>query len=292
MLLSVVVVPVFGLAVRPAAEVPGLKLVWSDEFNGTSLDRTKWGFETGFVRNREYQYYTDRQENVRVEDGRLIIEGRRETFPNAAYDAAAPTNDWKRCRRVADYTSGSINTLGKFGFAYGRIECRAKVPAGAGTWPAVWMMGTDFAEVRWPKCGEIDVLEYLGKNPNEVTCNLHGYAPEKAKSPNGYYCGGMSKLEGVTPTDGFHVYAAEWTEKGVTMFYDGRPYGLYSFDAFDQKDGTNCFRKPHFILVNLALGAEWMMPKAQMAKDFPVRYEIDWIRVYAPSGGQALALRP
>ena len=119
----------------------GRRLVWSDEFDGTALDPAKWGYELGFIRNREYQFYTNLEENVRVEDGKLVLQARRVDWPNPGYDAAAPTNDWKRTRPKLTITSGSVNTRGKFAFAGGRLECRAKVPAHVGTWPAIWTLG-------------------------------------------------------------------------------------------------------------------------------------------------------
>lgn len=132
-------------------EPPARRLVWSDEFNGTTLDPSKWSCELGFIRNREYQYYTNLMANVRVENGKLILQGHRVDFENPDYDPLA-TNDWKRLRRRIRMTSGSVNTHGKFVFSRGRLECSAKVPAKRGSWPAIWTLGENIGDVGWPKC--------------------------------------------------------------------------------------------------------------------------------------------
>jgi len=133
---------IIALAASAAfAQDSSWKLVWADEFDqGTAPAAAAWNYEHGFVRNRELQYYTkERPENVRLENGLLILEGRKERFPNAKHQAEA--TDWQRAPEFAEYTSGSINTAGKIAWQYGRIEVRAKLPAGKGTWPAIWMMG-------------------------------------------------------------------------------------------------------------------------------------------------------
>lgn len=168
-------------------------------------------------------------------------------------------------------TSGSVNTHGKFVFSRGRLECSAKVPAKRGSWPAIWTLGENIGDVGWPKCGEMDVLEYFGKTPDRLTCNLHGFSVEDGK----YVSPGMASLPGETPSDGFHVYAMEWDERGMTCFYDGRPYGRFSFKRYG-----DAFAKPHYILLNLALGAPWMLPEHEVEVDEGMRLEIDWVRVY------------
>src|SRR5215469_12052083 len=134
------------------------KLVWSDEFDKPGLpDSTKWGYETGFVRNHEKQFYTGgRRENARVENGTLIIEARKEQYKDA------------------EYTSASLTTQGKASWAYGRIEMRAKLPTGRGIWPAFWMLGTGHGKgVKWPDCGEIDIMELVGFHPETVEAHCH-----------------------------------------------------------------------------------------------------------------------
>ena len=154
------------------------QLVWSEEFEYVGLpDRTKWNYEEGFVRNEEMQYYTQgRKENVRIENRVLVIEGRIENFKNPKYKEGS--EHWKEQREFARYTSGSINTLGKATFRYGRIEVRAKMPQGKGMWPAIWMMGINRTDVGWPRCGEIDIMEYVGKNPHTIHANAHFADPD------------------------------------------------------------------------------------------------------------------
>ncbi|HRK73856.1 MAG TPA: glycoside hydrolase family 16 protein, partial [Rhodothermales bacterium] len=186
------------------------KLVWWDEFsqNG-SPDPTKWDYEEGFVRNEESQYYTrNRLENARIEHGNLIIEGRKEKIFNPKYDPNGKT--WQTQRQNADYTSASLITLGKASWQYGRLEVRAKVPFGQGAWPAIWMMGINRTQVGWPKCGEIDVLEYIGnRDPKTIYGTIH------------YPIGGQYKSNGGTikanslPSENFHTYAIEWNEKEI-----------------------------------------------------------------------------
>ena len=156
------------------------RLVWSDEFNGTELDASKWGYEQGFIRNSEYQFYTNLPENVRLENGCLVLQGRRVQLKNPDY-VPGETNDWKRARAVLAITSGSVNTRHRFAFTYGRLECRAKVPARKGSWPAIWTLGANIGEDGWPKCGEIDILEFYGQMPDKVTCNVHGQSVETRK---------------------------------------------------------------------------------------------------------------
>jgi beta-glucanase (GH16 family) len=132
------------------------QLVWGDEFDYSGApDPEKWDYETGRIRNNEAQTYTTRAENARVEDGKLVIEARRETMDGA------------------EYTSASLNTLGKFGFQYGRIEVRAQLPGARGSWPAAWMLGEDRSVIGWPRCGEIDIMEHVGHNPGVVHATLH-----------------------------------------------------------------------------------------------------------------------
>ena len=274
--LVVVVGLLAGRAVGQEAvgDPPGWRLVWADEFDYTGLpDPAKWDYEVGFVRNDELQYYTKgRTENVRVADGTLVIEGRKERFPNETRD---PKNWYKpRAERPhADYTSGSIHTHGKAAWRYGRIEVRAKLPQGRGVWPAIWLLGDNIGDVGWPKCGEIDVMEFVGKEPQTVhgTAHFHDRQTDKHKG-----VGGRTMVE--APLTDFHVYAAEWHTDRIDFFFDGRNYFTFDTGQAVQADGSNPFQRPFYLILNLALGGSWGGEMDDAA--LPQRFTVDYVRVY------------
>jgi beta-glucanase (GH16 family) len=232
-------------------------LVWSDEFNGTGLpDPSKWGYEQGFVRNNEAQYYTvARTENCRQENGSLVIEAIKESYMGASY------------------TSASINTKGKVDFMNGRLEVRAKVPTGRGTWPAAWLLGTNIDMVGWPSCGEIDVMENVGFMPNSIYCTLH-YEGDAGAAANG----SKIDLNNPTPFADFHVYAMAWSQKEIVLSVDGTPVETYP------NDGSNPwpFGAPEYVLLNLAIGGAWGGQQGIDDTIFPVEYLVDYVRYYKP----------
>jgi len=253
-----------GDAGRAEGPPPGYKLVWSDEFNYHGLpDPSKWGYEEGFVRNREAQYYTEaREANARVENGVLTIEGRKEHFK-----VPHPGQGGKE----AQYTSASLITLRKASWQYGRVEVRAKLPQGKGVWPAIWMMGADRTKVGWPACGEIDIMEFVGYTPDHVYATLHWGADYKHHQSQG------KSLKVNAPWEDFHIYAMEWTPERMEFYYDQTCYHRFDVRKADQKDG-NPFRRPHYLLLNLALGGEWggKIDDAML----PQKFLVDYIRVY------------
>ena len=173
------------------------KLVWSDEFDTPGLpDPAKWGNEVGFIRNHELQYYTSRRmENSVVNDGRLLIIGRKESF------------------QTANYTSASLTTDGKHSWTFGRIDARIKLPEGQGIWPAFWMLGQNISQVGWPKCGEIDIMEHI--NNEEI---LHGtlhWHNEKHVSSGGTTACDVTK---------YHNYTVEWDKESIKWLLDGVKY--------------------------------------------------------------------
>lgn len=250
------------------------KLVWSDEFDYTGLpDKTKWDYEEGLVRNFEGQYYQrERLENSRVENGVLVIEGRKEPVRNPLYKTS-PT-DWIREREFAQYTAASLITLGKASWRYGRIEVRAKLPQGKGVWPAIWMLGTNFKEIGWPLCGEIDIMEFVGHDPNHIHGTVH-YDVDGKHTFKG------NKIETQAPFNDFHVYAIEWFEDRIDFFFDEKKYNTFLIDEAG-KGEDNRFRKPFFLLINLALGGAWGGEIDDSI--FPQKYLIDYVRVYEQSG--------
>jgi beta-glucanase (GH16 family) len=258
------------------------KLVWSDEFDREGLPNpAKWNHEEGFVRNRELQYYTkDRKENARVEGGYLIIEARKERFPNAGFRAGASTNRWQQSREFADYTSASLTTQGHASWTYGRIEVRAKVPSGRGTWPAIWMLGTNRGEAGWPACGEIDILEYVGHEPGVIHANVHTKGFNHAR---GTGRGARTKVPDAERA--FHVYALEWTPKRMDFFVDDRK----CFTLVNDGTGVDSwpFDAPQYLILNLAIGGSWGGQKGVDDAIFPQRLMVDYVRVYQrPDGSQ------
>lgn len=253
------------------------ELVWSDEFTNEGLpDKSKWGYEEGFIRNHEKQYYTKaRKENVRVENGVLVIEGIKEDFKDPKYTPDSTNRQAQRI--VAGYTSGSINTLGKKDFLYGRIEVRAKMPQGAGMWPAIWMMGTNRTSVRWPRCGEIDIMEYVGKNPHSIHANNHFAKPDAKGGKTVHQSAGKGTVTVNEPWKDFHTYAVEWNEKEIKVFADDKHYATFNIDTAG-KGPDNPFRKPHYLLLNLALGGTWGGKIDDSV--LPQKYEIDYVRYY------------
>jgi beta-glucanase (GH16 family) len=251
------------------------ELVWADEFNVKGPpDKTKWDYEEGLVRNEEKQYYTrERKENVRVSDGVLVIEGRKEPFANPR--GKQDSKNWRE-QSVAQYTSGSIHTLGKAEFQYGRIEVRAKVPQGKGMWPAIWTLGTNVGDVGWPRCGEMDIMEYVGKDQNTIHANNH-FADPKNKENDLHKMAGGGKLKIEAPYADFHIYASEWTEKKITFFVDDKQYATFNIDTAGEGP-DNPFRKPHYLLLNFAIGGSWGGPVDDSV--FPRKYEIDYVRYY------------
>lgn len=254
-------------------EAASWKLVWSDEFDQTgSPNPRRWTNEVGFIRNREAQYYTPgRPENARVENGRLVLEARKERFSNARHTPGSA--DWRR-REFADYTSASLTTRGLAAWRYGRIEVRAKLPTGRGVWPAIWMLGTNMASVGWPRCGEIDIMEYVGFEPNVIHANIHtGKYNHVRKTGKG------SRIQIEKPYNTFHVYAVEWTPEKLDFFVDDKKYFTYAKEE-NAGDDVWPFDQPHYLILNLAIGGAWGAQKGIDDALFPARYEIDYVRIY------------
>ncbi len=252
------------------------KLVWSDEFDYTGLpDPAKWRYEEGYVRNQEAQYYTkDRRENARVENGMLVIEGRKDNMPNPKFD---PKGKGPATQPTVAYTSASITTEGTFAWTYGRIEARAKLPKGKGVWPAIWMLGTNISTVGWPKCGEIDIMEYVGHTPNAVYGTLHW--GRSYKSPDKKSSGKEFKTP--APADDFHIYAIEWTPERIDLYYDKTLYHTVPLEKAQDGD-YNPFKQPQYLLINLALGGSWGREIDDSI--LPQKYLVDYVRVYQKEG--------
>lgn len=252
------------------------RLVWSDEFERDGLpDPARWTYEEGFVRNRELQYYTrDRRENARVERGVLIIEARRERYRNALFEAAS--TDWRRSREFAEYTSASLTTEGRAAWRYGRIEVRAKLPTGRGLWPAIWMLGVNRREAGWPRCGEIDIMENVGYDPEVIHANIHTEAYNHVRGTNK---GASIRIE--RPWADFHVYALEWTPDRLDFFVDDRRYFSYGNDGSGPAAWP--FDQPFYLILNVAVGGSWGGRHGVDESVLPQRMEVDYVRVYAQS---------
>lgn len=256
-----------------ASAADSWKLVWSDEFDDTGPPNPqRWTNEIGFIRNQEAQYYTAKRfENARVEGGRLIIEARKERFPNAAHSPGS--NYWRR-REFADYTSASLTTEGLGEWRYGRIEVRAKLPSGRGVWPAIWMLGANRSTAGWPRCGEIDIMEFVGFDPQVVHANIHTAKYNHVKRTGK---GSKLRLEG-SPND-FHIYSAEWHADRIDFLVDGQKYFTYGKESGAGEEAWP-FDQPFYLILNLAIGGAWGGQRGIDDSIFPQRFEIDYVRVY------------
>ena len=230
------------------------RLVWRDEFNRDGQpDPTKWGYEKGFVRNQEAQFYAeDRRENARVENGRLLIEARKDGFGGHPVSSA------------------SLTTQGKASWTYGRIEVRAKIPTGKGTWPAIWMLGTGG---RWPQDGEIDILENVGFDPNKAVFTVHS-----TKLDGTGHEGWGESITVPNLSAAYHVYSLEWSPSAMVWSVDGKVSHTYT--KADPHGVAWIFDKPQYLLLNLAIGGAWGGQQGVDDSIFPARYEIDYVRVY------------
>ena len=254
----------------PAAPTPpsgAFVLVWSDEFLGPSgalVDATRWVFDIGGGGwgNQELQTYTDRARNASLDgDGALAIRALRETF-------TGPDGITR------EYTSARLKTQGTFAQAYGRFEARLRVPEGQGLWPAFWMLGADIPAVGWPRCGEIDIMENIGREPTVVHGTLHGPGYSGAQGIGGAY----TLPDGMPFADAFHVFAVEWEPSAVRWSVDGVVYQTRT--PADLPPGQRwVFDHPFFLILNVAVGGSWPgNPDASTA--LPQEMLVDYVRVY------------
>lgn len=250
----------------PIADYEGYELVWNDEFDGDEIDPTNWTYDIGGWGwgNGEAQYYTDRPENARVENGLLVVEARFERFENAYY------------------TSARLKTEDLREFQYGKFEARIKVPEGNGLWPAFWMLGTAFerdeanpTDSNWPFAGEIDIMEYVGREPNKVFGTVHGPG----------YAGalGLGKWnpQDFPIADDWHTYGIEWDTNSIRWFFDGEEYGEVDRELVGDREWV--FDQPFFFLINLALGGTFPGPIG-FDVEFPKFLYVDFVRVYQRVG--------
>lgn len=251
----------------------GYVLVWQDEFDQSGkVDSTKWNFEKGFVRNQELQWY--QEDNAIVNDGYLVITGKREAIPNPSFESGQ--QDWKKSRKQADYTSSSINSRGKFDFQYGIVEVRAKIDTALGMWPAIWTLGI---KNPWPANGEIDIMEYYRVNGEATILANAAWADEskrakwdEAKIPFSNFL----KQDPAWPSK-FHVWRMEWTEGYIKLYLDDQLLNEVDLTETINPDGFNPFHQPHYILLNLAIGGNGGDPRSSV---FPSEYLVDYVRVY------------
>ena len=257
-----------GLSVN-AQKRENYKLVWSDEFNNKGRpDSTKWDYERGFVRNEELQWY--QPENAYCKKGYLIIEARREARPNPDY--IKDSRNWKQNRPEINYTSACLITRRKKDWLYGRFEMRARIDISSGMWPAWWTLGID---KRWPANGEIDIMEYYrGKLLANIAClGDNGKTEWHSKTFR------VDSL-GSAWSSKSHIWRMDWTKDFIALYVDDRLLNKDAVDSLYNKDGSgfNPFRQPHYLLLNLAIGGQNGGDPSNTS--FPLKFEIDYIRVY------------
>jgi beta-glucanase (GH16 family) len=245
-------------------------LAWSDEFagpNGSGVDPTKWVLEVGGGGwgNQELEYYTNRLQNAYVQDGRLVIRAQREKYKGK--DGV-----------TRDYTSARLKTHGKFSQTYGRLEARAKIPYGQGLWPAFWMLGDNIDSADWPACGEIDIMENVGKEPSTVHGTIHGPGYSGSAGIGDPYTLPVGKRF----ADDFHIFAVEWEPNAIRFYVDGDLYSTRT--RADLPQGRQwVFDHPFFLLLNVAVGGGWPgSPDASTI--FPQTMLVDYVRVYRRPG--------
>jgi len=257
-----------GATSPPSPSTAGYKLVWSDEFNGSdgsAPDSRKWVAETGGNGwgNNELEYYTNRLQNAQIKSGNLVITALKETYTGA--DGV-----------TRNYTSARLRTKGLFSQAYGRFEARIKIPAGQGLWPAFWMLGNNIDSVGWPACGEIDIMENIGKEPATVHGSLHGPSTTSRTSDA---TAAFSLPAGQNFADDFHLYAVEWEPATVRFYVDANLYATFTQSQWPA-GGTWVFDHPFFLLLNVAVGGDWPgSPDATTV--FPQQMLVDYVRAYS-----------
>ncbi len=239
----------------PIAVPEGWILLWNDEFDEKAINSKNWTYDLGAGGwgNGEAQYYTSRPENARLENGMLVIEARQEKFDDSYY------------------TSARLKTQGLQNFQYGRIEARLKVPEGKGLWPAFWMLGSNFDGSNWPDCGEIDIMEYIGKEPDLILGTLHGPGYSGAMGISAW------NRQIYNIADDYHTYAIEWETDEIRWYYDDEQY--HTVTRKDVGDREWVFDQPFFIILNLAVGGQLPGPVG-LDTEFPTQYLVDYVRVY------------
>lgn len=249
----------------------GWELVWNDEFDGDAIDDQKWNkllWRPGWV-NNELQAYTDRDTNVFVQDGNLVIQ--------ALIEPGFFGTDYTGTSYTADYTSGRLNTAGKGEWTYGRFDTRAKLPKGIGSWPAIWMLGSNISTVGWPHCGEIDIMEHVGFDEGNIHASIH---TTDYNHVNGTQKSGQVIIP--TATDSFHVYSLEWDSTYIRYLVDDEPYFFIYNDSNGDEDKWP-FNKPQYIILNLAVGGDWGGAEGIDPSVFPMEMKVDYVRVFEKS---------
>ncbi len=239
------------------------QLVWEDEFDDDELDQTKWSYQFGTGEdegldrwgNSELQYYTDREENISVEDGFLKITAQKENFEGMAY------------------TSARIRTVDKGDWKYGRVEIRAKLPQGQGIWPAIWMLPTDEVYGGWPQSGEIDIMEMVGHEPETV----HGTVHFGEEWPNNQFKGESYSLESGIFADDYHVFSIEWEENKIQWFVDGNLF--FTVTPSTVSPHNYPFNARFHLIMNIAVGGEWP-GNPDSSTEFPQTMSVDYVRFY------------
>ena len=256
------------LAAGCSADATEKKPSWSDEFDGpvgALPSESSWGFETfgDGSGNQELQCYTSVPGNVSTDgEGHLVITALKQPG-HQCVDGS-----------VNDYTSGRITTQGKFTAEYGRLEVRAKVPSGVGTWPAFWALGANKPEVGWPAAGEIDAMEYVGRLPRETSGAVHG------PDANGerWYLSRKGQSE-QDLSEAFHVYSVDWSPDELVWRLDGEEYGSVTRDDVEAAGGTWVYDHPFYLLLNLAVGGN-LGGDVPEDTTWPQKYVVDYVRVY------------
>lgn len=234
---------------------PGKNLIWEEEFDASALNTNYWTYEFGTGSsgwgNNESQFY--RQENTSIFQGNLVIEARKENYNGAAY------------------TSSRIITRGKFDFKYGRVDIRAALPSGQGIWPALWMLGSNISSIGWPSCGEIDIMEIVGHEPN----TLHGTAHWSGPGGQHIFMGGEKNVAANSLQKEYHVYSILWDDQQIRWLLDDQQYFSLDITLADRSE----FREKFFFIINLAVGGNWPgYPDATTV--FPQQLIVDYIRVF------------
>ena len=257
----------WALVLLPAAAAAQeRKLIWSDDFNGapgSPPDASKWVYDLGANGwgNQELENYTDSRANSHLDgQGHLVIQ------------ALEPA--------PGKFTSARLKTQGKFTFQYGRVEARIRIPYGQGIWPAFWMLGADIEQIGWPACGEIDIMENIGREPDTVHGTVHGPGYS-----GGHGIGKPFQLAAGRFADDYHIYAVEWAPERIDFLVDGRSY--HTVTPASLPTGTKwVYDHPFFLILNVAVGGSWPH-NPDKTSVFPQRMLVDYVRVYRSEAAPA-----